>query len=424
MTSSPLEVYSTSGPKFKDLNVESKFILIALGLSLATGKWGSYVGFTTSSIFVIDLIFLTGCLKTLLNKKTYDLWFICYTLPIFLFILIWIFNSSANSFVLVVRDLSPFVYLLFLPMVKTALQNVKFSQIINILRIASLFHLFWLIPKSIGVLNPIVLPISTIPIFADRYDHSGLVMAIGIYAWSSFEKHEIKANFFVMSCMFLGAGLGYSRAGFIATLMMIGLLLIQRLKSPDVDTKRNVRNFLILGTGLLILISLLSAIDIPKISNSAIARLGLFSSSEMTVNQAAGTIRGRNNARELLLNWLTSNDKLIGGAGPGTEIVSLSGALAYLSGNESVRSPHNWFLTLLGRYGLFGITFWLLLYFWPLRKLRTKDDLYFMSSSISIIILITSLMGVIIESPFGSMPLTIFLAIAAITQNKPKNAEN
>jgi hypothetical protein len=151
--------------------------------------------------------------------------------------------------------------------------------------------------------------------------------------------------------------------------------------------------------------------------NSVLIRIGLISNPINAIvlqHGASITANARLKAQSQLYGWVKQRNQLIFGVGPGTEMVLDSGAVQYLYGDAVVRSPHSWIYGLLCRYGYFGSLIWLFLLTYPLIKTKAILSPLGMPMMGVYVILIVSFFGVIIESPFGSMPLALFVALPTL----------
>jgi hypothetical protein len=255
------------------------------------------------------------------------------------------------------------------------------------------------------------------PIFTTRWDQTGFVIAIGLVAWSRHPKYQIKGNIFVrFGFLFLALSQG-SRAGllaFAAALLWVIFHTIIWDRGLNAGRGDNFIKFLF-ALGMIATLLLPSLIRfVPE--NSALGRIGILEISETARANANGTANGRYLAQQKLLDWVELRKQKFLGVGPGVEMVYESGAFMNLSGDPDVRSPHSWPVGSLARFGIFGLSFWILIIY-LISKFKFSD---FKHPAFSWIfsIMIASLVGVIIESPFGSLPLLFFLSILRINRKK------
>ena len=394
-------------------------LLSALFLSLATGKWGSWIGIPNHHIFLFDLLFISGCFIAAISGPIKADRHSLLSVLVLLYCAIEFLSSNGYSVQLRLRDLAPFIYLAFVPLIIKALENLKMRRFISCIRWASVLNAIWANLVSLGLIHEITCAnFCGVPIFAARTDHSSMVFAIGIIAWADFPRYQQKGNYFALVFLLVSSVLNHSRAGLLAVLFAVLVVLAIVLRDRGIRTRTTSRFLL---TVLIIFPAVAIFLPAARLlpSDSAISRA--FSPSiilEISGTQS-GTARARIEAQSLLLHWVSERNEMIFGVGPGTEMVLDSGAVRDLSGQPDVRSPHSWPIGAISRFGVFGFILWLsILLIHMRRKAGSQNYRRTLANSFTICILIVSLFGVIIESPFGSLPLAIFLGLAAREVNE------
>jgi hypothetical protein len=402
------------------LQIREKMILGSLIASIGLGKWGSYIGFPGGKIFLIDVFFLIGTLFGILGTGKRFKGSGYFYISVLFFIFIQFLRDINVPFFVAIRDLLPFIYLLALPACSYALKNVSETTIVKSLRLAAVINLSWFLPSSLGLLNPLNVPaLSQIPLFTERADQSGIAMGIGVIAWSAFPSLQLKSNYFVISLCIFAAGIGRSRAGLFTALLAL-LLLFFFKESTYIRLKIKERFIVTLGMTLATL-GILFAAQFSNIAggNSSLVRAGIVGDSQDSVASGDNTTRARLMAAKSLTNWVSVNEMQLFGAGPGREMVIESGAVAFLSGNVDVRSPHNWFLGLYSRFGVIGFIYWCSL-IGQILFLGRVDNSQLQQTLRAIVLLICfcSSLGVIMESPFGALPMAVLLALYVRRMNR------
>jgi hypothetical protein len=401
---------------FKGQKVEKRsksIILFVFGFSLATGRWGSYLGWYHNNLFLEDLLLALAAVPIFFSKQTLLSVKLLYQFSLFIFVVAYFYMGRSYSHVTELRDLSPFLYFLFLPASVKVFSKISDVSIIKVVRFATLFHMTWYLLHGINFLPELTIPyLSGVPLFIERSDASGMIMGIGIIAWSEYSEYSLKGNWYVISLELISAAFGWSRAGLIGALIGTIILLVKiylSKRSKDSLDRKKAFFFILISVGF-IGVTNLGILNFGD--NSSLVRLSVISGNSNAIQTAANTANARALARNRIYEWTMENGKWLHGWGPGAEIVANSGAVVYLSGNLDVRAPHNWSVSLFSRYGIVGTIFWILLIGYPIlfvRKCRT-DFKYLILGSI-IIIVIVSLLGVIMESPFGSIPIMMFSSI-------------
>ena len=403
------ELVHLDTPSEKLFNLAKVAALISLGIPLAAGKWGSYIGFYNQGIFLQDVFFLSACLLAFMIKPRILLDNSVLLIAIWLFIAYQFMRNPDLGIATKLRDLVPFIYLGFFQPLSYLCSGISFRKLITLVRITTLFHLVWSSAIFFNLLKPLSLPFFFgLPIFTTRWDQTGFVIAIGFVAWSGYSKYQIKGSNVVRFGFLLLAFMQGSRAGLLAfavALMWVFLHSTFWERELSFMGKDTFFKFLLI-LGMISLLLLPSMIKLLP-ENSALGRIGILQISESAKANADGTASGRSIAQDKLLAWVELRNESLLGVGPGVEMVYESGAFINLSGSKEVRSPHSWPVGALARFGKFGFCFWTLAIY-LISRFRIVDVKHPGFSWI-ISVLLTAIFGVIIESPFGSLPLIFFL---------------
>lgn len=397
-------------------------ILFALIGSIGLGKWGSYIGLPGGRIFLFDVLFLTGTFFGLLGIGNRFKGSGFFSIATSLFLITQFIRDITIPVFVSIRDLLPFIYLFAVPACSFALRGISDLTVVKVLRLAAVINCSWFLPSSLGILSPVSVPIiSQVPFFIERADQSGIAMGIGVLVWSAYPGLGLKPNYFVISLCVLAAAIGRSRAGLFTTLLALLFLLLSQDKKYITFKKR--QRFILLSSVVLVALGVLIASQLTNIAgeNSSLARAGILGGSEESTMSGRNTSRARVLAAYSLINWVKESDQQFFGAGPGSEMVAESGAVAFLSGNVEVRSPHNWFIGLYARFGFFGFIFWCALIGQILLLGRdSESQIQKTLRAIVVLICFCSFFGVIMESPFGSLPLAVVLGLYIRRKNFSK----
>jgi hypothetical protein len=389
--------------------LEGKLSLLGLFLTISTGKWGSWIGIPDSPFFLIDFVIFSAAviafLKMLYIREIIDF----YTLSLFFFIVVQLSRKSESELFVRFQDISPFVYLLLVPFLTHCLRSIALRNFILVLRFGSLSNLTIFYLTYFEILKPFDCgSICGSDLFYYRADHVALVSCIGIMAWSSFPNCKLKSQTPVILLFVIGIMLNQSRVGILGLVIVILLFTLPRVRKVTnlkrLNLKGAVISIMIVMFGTLILSWDLS-------TNSGIQRVSEESVFAQISGAADGTTRARIIAQGILIRYVfNENGDYMFGAAPGSEMVRDSQAFRYLSGASDVRAPHNWFVGLLARYGIFGFVFWLIgvIYYFKLGSDQKKN--FTLGSVATIIILTFSFFGVMMESPFGAIPFAYFLS--------------
>jgi O-antigen ligase len=192
-----------------------------------------------------------------------------------------------------------------------------------------------------------------------------------------------------------------SRAGALALIAAVLLVAVCVLRRARISRRR------LLAAAVLALA--LGAVVLPR--TSLYARMT--GDSRFAVNSAAGTTSARELAWRAVLGYVDDSPSRIAiGVGPGPDYLVASGARVYFGSvhQGDIRVPHDVLLTYYARLGLVGLAlfgWWLVT--WAracLAAIRDerRDELSVALILVTATILLTSLVGVVLESPFGAVP--------------------
>ena len=380
--------------------------MIGLGLSLATGRWGAWVGIPSQGIFLIDLIVLLGILLVILRdgvKLDY------LTLILGIYLIFQLLRNSELALLVRVRDLIPFIYLELFLLIRDQISKISIDYIYKMLRVATFFSLVWNLGVGLKIIP--VIPsggFTGVDIFSQRPDQAGFVACIGIIVWSlslNENKFERIMNFWILPLNFLSLLLQPGRAGLLALLVSIPFLASRVKNGPKISR----RGLAALFTATLMVIPFAGIVQAFLPEQSAIKKFGILDQNGTALSTGDSTAFGRKMGQSTLLVWLKEEGKILNGAGPGYEILMESGAVRWLSGNADVRYPHNWWVSLFSRYGIIGSACWLICALAALKGVRRGNEGFqFLTFIMSI--LVASSFGVVMESPFGVLPFAFFMA--------------
>lgn len=202
-----------------------------------------------------------------------------------------------------------------------------------------------------------------------------------------------------------------SRAGLLGASALVALVLLRSITAADVPRSRVL---FVLGALPYVATLAVAQIAATGIGDRILGTFGM-ASSERSMG-AAGTAQARMKAWEAIVSWfLSTNERIHLGAGFGINFMSASGADYKLVGTREVgqtipRSPHNFWLTLLARLGLWYALLIALIIIvsiclggWMWWRC-SHSTLLLIVFGISLTVPITSSLGVVLESPFGAVP--------------------
>lgn len=410
-------------------------VLFGLLIPVVGGKWGSYIGSASLGLFLSDVLLGVGMLATVLSRNRatltpirISLFQFCLLLSSVLFCFTEFLISTGRPIVRL-RDLSPFVYLLLLPFVAGALRGLDRRVLRRSIDGALTAHAIWAVPAILGLLPSIAISqLSAISVFSTRPDIDVLLIgAYGVFTLPRQLRNPILRT--GAQCLLALSGLVQtSRAALGGALAGIAVFYILRHRSAIVGLAR----FLLFGmTAVLILFTLAATVLPGQLAGGALERAGLVGGSAQASSVASGqgTAGARYEAWKLVTGYWQEHGSPLLGLGPGTEILQDSGAVEFLSGDLDVRSPHNWWVGCLVRFGPVGLVLWCVLVGFGVRYRRrpgrtsfSDDDVFAIGWGLIVSILIAATLGVLIESPFGTQPLLLAVVLTGLCYDIDESA--
>lgn len=342
------------------------------------------------------------------------------------------------------RDIAPFIYLFIFFATLSTLhfsQTLSKERILKLLTSALIIHQVWFslatfFPTFFENL-PFISGSRDVRWFAIRPDYDMAVSSIlvGLMLFRVIRGQRLRISVSILLLSIFTILNHTSRAGLLALILSILLVIYTKL-SPEFMVSRD--RFLLVLTrflGLFIVATLflfsLNSDLIQKTWNTFTVFNGGSQTTE-TQNLGGGTTSAR------LVSWLSliriilnSPDVLFFGSGFGQNYLFNSGVSTLLLGSQSkdleyARSPHNFLLSVFVRIGIIGLLLIVLMLsrilIRCLRLLRSNEvSEYTVVIALSPICLVSvSILGVVLESPFGAAPF-YFLSALAYYEGRPKS---
>ena len=408
----------------------------AVILLLAAGRWGAYIGY--APFFLTDLLLALAVLNRAFraavrpNHQNLVLgprqsW------PLVLLSLYFGWSllrlaTSAQPGLTGIRDAAPYLYAfvaaLSVPAYLRASPGAR-RKTVWMLEWALTLHLAWvalaLAVPSIAEAAP-RFPGAKVNMFTIRGDFDtaivGLLAAYSLRRILQGRKRGrdiplLAASILVMSAM-------GSRSGLLAGIVS---LIVAVLFSPRSGSLMRQRRTKLLLAGLVPLIMVGSVFLIP-VTNGGARLLAGFNATHVddpAIMNAAGTQHARFAAWGKIVSYgIANQSRLWLGVGFGPQFMNDSGASYALLGRADagdVRSPHNYVLGTFARLGLIGVFLFLsavsatAMGVVRSRRRLFHDDLAFLAAVAFAAIMVTSMLGVILESPFGAVPFFWFVGV-------------
>lgn len=407
-------------PRPRTALVGAKLILFGLLIGVACGRWGSYLGISLAGVSIADMLVLAGVAIYLsstqyvnLRGRLVGLYSLCLALVIVVALYI---TGTFSS--LVLRDAATFVYLLLLPIFISAIRSLDGQLVRKWLFRALIFHTLWYLPITLGLLKPISLGlISSVPAFLPRNDFDALVSGLAIVAAFVLGIGRVSARWLLVlgaSVCILANG---SRAGFLGALLAIAVYAV--LQRPWQSRKNGPYIISAVCIGAAISLVMLAA-DTLNMEWSKVLRK-LIPSENSDYASALNTSEARSLAWSRIMRYVEYQDGEILGLGFGTDYIQRSGAIEFLSGDPSVRQPHNFVVSwyaMLGAAGTLIVLLALGALLWQAARAYRASELEIFGWCVISGVLVASLVGVIMESPFGYSTFVLGIICASFSSSK------
>lgn len=387
---------------------------LVVAFLLATGRWGSYLGVPSRNIFVTDVALVAGSLWwTVVHGHRFRRLALRPLAPV-LGLLGWAvvrFAVGGDYDLVALRDLAPYVYALVALAACWTLVPQKMT--LAALEVALVLHLLWLNVAMQASDWAARLPMldGRVRVLEARHDFDSAVLAVLVCVallhaadlGLGVARRVVALLIGVLACYTI-LQLG-SRAGVLALAATLPILAVARL-----HMLRRVK---------LVHLAAMAAL-IVSVGLVVLPQTYLFdriTEGQESSDSATGTFVARQEAWALVLDDAADKPgRLVFGSGFGPDFLDRSGgAIWFEVGTEKgVRAPHNFLLNTLARLGIIGVLFfgWILIAL-ARATVRLRDLKPDRASSaglldvavLTVVALLTaSLVGVILESPFGAVP--------------------
>ncbi|TDT18500.1 hypothetical protein BDK89_4121 [Ilumatobacter fluminis] len=409
-------------------NWHSKLALLGLLVPVAGGRWGSHLGI--GGLFLSDALVATGLLfygsETLRGKSSPS--------KVAIEPGAWRNLRFASALVGVaaligglrvgaldrdsVRDVAPFVYLALTPVFCRCISNAGLARATGWIGYASMVHLAWYLPTRVGVLNEVAIPaISDVPIFSIRNDFDAVVTAfagVWILMWS--RVGLVGRTLVAAVCAALVVS-GPSRAGLVGgAVLLVGTCVLKRPLRHRMHGHLVATAAFCAGAVTATYLALRGSLPGWAVSAGRLAGTG----NDLS---ASSTTSARVEAWRQI--WIYTNERdlrIALGDGFGSDVVRDSGAQALLSGSETVRQAHNVLFTWLGLVGLIGVSLVAvgvaIMCLVSFRGGRGSSR-QAVTAALPVSLLATSLIGVVLESPFGYQVFVLSVVLSCCDEAWP-----
>lgn len=416
------------GRRLRDLS--AILLLLDVYWLLFAGRWGSYVGIPGTQIYLNDLLIAASAMLLALARAGYvarsvravrSRWWGLVLAALLGWTALRLVVGPQFDLV-ALRDAAPYLYatVALLALANGAVDLVRPWH----LAVALGLHDAWVLGVLRLHLDPSQAPrFGTVYAFTLRTDFDaavcGVALIIGLHYAVTVRGRLPRGGWLA-----LAATSGYllleldNRAAVVGTLAALVPVLVTTLRRAAVGWnwargRRGRARAAVLGVVLVIGLGAVA-------SQSATG--GKIVSTVTGADQARGTVDARAAVYRKVLDYVTRTPtRTLVGVGFGQDYLHVTGADVIYEGTTftGVRSPHNALLNTWARLGLLGVALQLLLLVGVavagLTALRAAGDPssgLLLATVVVVIIPVTAMFGVILESPFGAVPY--FLAVGGL----------
>jgi len=387
-------------------------LTVLVAFLLATGRWGSYLGLPSQNLFVTELGLVGTAAWLLLRHPRLFVPARLRPLGPLAALFTWAvirFVTGGHFDVTALRDLAPYVYVI--AALGACWQVASYRRTRVVLEVALVLHLLWLWVALLAPDWAASLPLlgGKVRLLELRHDFDGAVLAVltCLAALRAAQREldkavRVGAVAVAVSATYTILQLG-TRAGLLALLVVVGVVVLSR-----VHLLRRMGRTRLLTVAALALV--ITGFTIPH--TYLFDRL---TGDPTNSDSGSGTVIAREEAWSLVLEDATKDPtRFIFGSGFGPDFLDRSGAAIWFEGpvDKGVRAPHNFVLNTLARLGLVGAA----LLGWvaatvaraAFRRRSGPDPDQARFDEVLVLLLcaltVASLVGVILESPFGAVP--------------------
>jgi len=399
-------------------------------------RWGSYLPkepFFFSDLLICLLVASTILSNVLVKRRNkFNLYlFFSFYLVFELLMSDWVQPITS------LRDFLPYFYLTVAPLMAIRFISAGDAMLARfgiLLQVCIVLHTFWCVASffipQITLSLPIVSAAQSLHIFSIRPDFDAVITSVFI-AMVILNRINIIPRKIQYLLVLVGSAyiiLQNNRASFISFVLLILLASRSRIKLVEnIDLKGLLK---IAGFSM-------ATISIVIISQLSIGQkfIGTINadSTNASAQAGAGTASARLSAWKLVFDFIDAKpQRLAFGTGFGNDYLQDSGALRALVNSEegsrtSPRHPHNYWINSYARLGLVGIATLFLLFSQGLRRSfrvfknhSSYGDATLISALIFISIIPVASLGVVLESPFGAISMSMSLAFMLAVAEKEK----
>jgi hypothetical protein len=342
------------------------------------------------------------------------------------------FVLSADHGLVSLRDFAPYGYALVAFLSASAYSRstaADRNRTVRFVEVALVWHLLWVVGSQLidSSIPPSDLDEGFRP-FVVRGDDGGVLGITACLFLLRYLRHGGPLRL-VIAIASLGSTLAMaSRGALLATLIGVAITLWCYFLDAKEDVRPS-RRITMTGAIPIALFILVFGLPSTTAGSKLLASIGAKRPESKVDIGGLGTEQARSDAWERVIAYTGETlAREAAGVGFGPHFMIDSGASVALvhSDELSVRSPHNYFISVYARLGLVGvillglIAVQMIAGIWRVRRYTRTDDLMLLAIVVPPIILVEAAVATTLEAPFGAIPFFWFLGILL---TKPKAAD-
>lgn len=404
-------------------------LLLLVAWLTAAGRWGSYVGPPGEPVYISEIMLTLTVFAWLVEQRADPRAVAAptrlqtFSVIALVALLVWAVVRLIGSWpvdLTALRDFAPYGYAVVA--VLAATRVVPPRLLVGVLMAAIVFHTGWVTVSHFAFTSDSDLPqLGKAALFEVRNDFDATVCGTAV-AWTVYlatvtRSHRTRLALLLLAILniFLVLVL-LSRAGLLATIAGSVVVGLASIRTARTWAQASLRNAAVLTVAILIGIAL--GVGVVAVSGTGARLASTFDLQENGegaggVQAAGGTSRARIEVHEKVTKYsFESAQRAAFGVGFGPDFLSNAGAAAVLEGEQftGVRSPHDVLLNTLARLGLVGAALHIVVIGAGLAmgvRLMLGHERHPVTPfavALAVSLPIASLLGVILESPFGAIP--------------------
>jgi hypothetical protein len=403
----------------------------AVVLSVAAGKWGSYLGLPP--IYPIDvLLALAGAALLLAMAGP------CRSRPaataaargwpgpaaVLLAYALVRFGGGPDHSLVAVRDFAPYGYLLVAFLAAYSYRRstpAGRARTARLLDAALLFHLAWVLVAVLlpGVVAraPVLDASQGLRLFEVRQSTDATIVGVTAALYLLRFLRAGRPRHLAVAVVGLAVVLVTpARAALLGTGAGVAVAMVCFYAAPA-RTVAGRRKLLLTGVLPALAVAVALVLPLTTVGSKLLAGFGLAPVRSDVDQFGIGTIRGRNLAWQLVEQYVAGSGSRRFGVGFGPDFLGESGARLPLGGFDALRSPHNYFIGTYARLGLVGLGLLVLLLLAAGRaalgcvRMTAAEPVLLFALVFPVALGVCGAFGVELESPFGAVPFFWCLGI-------------